>query len=107
MKLLFTTLFFLFSLLCFAQRTITLTEDMVMTETMVISEDVTYVGNGHKMICEGCQPAIEVTNGATVHFEEVYFPKVYRGWMSVSLGASVTWNSAKMRGHMRSVLPAR
>ena len=107
MKLLFTTLFALFSLLAFAQRTVTLTEDMVMTETMVITEDVTYIGNGHRMICEGCQPAIEVTNGATVHFENVYFPKSYHGWLSVSLGATVSWDSPKMRGSVSSTRRAR
>ena len=107
MKLLFTTLFSLFSLLAFAQRTVTLTEDMVMTETMVISEDVTYIGNGHRIICDGCRPAIKVTNGATVRFEGVYFPKGYQGWLRVDLGASATWNSPKMRGSVSSSRPAR
>jgi len=100
----FLTLLLLFtSIVAFAQTTVTLTEDLVLTETLVISEDTRYEGNGFSIICEGCAPAILVENSAKVHFEDVRFPKSYAKWLQVE-GAdmtNVTWNSPRMSGYIR------
>jgi hypothetical protein len=93
----------LIGLSTYGQATINLTEDLVLTETLEISEDVTYNGNGFKLICEGCNPAIRVTNGARVHFEDVKFVKSYTKWMQVQGGplGNVTWSSNRMKGYIR------
>ena len=88
----------------FGQQTIDLTEDLVLTETLVISENTTYNGNGFAISCQGCDPAILVTDGARVHFEDVRFPRVYESWLRVRGGqmADVTWDSPSMRGFIRT-----
>lgn len=103
MKTIFTALFLAFGFFAFGQATINLTEDLVLSETLLITEDVTYNGNGFKIICEGCSPAIRVENGARVHFENVFFPRVYNRWLSVEGGnmSNVTWNSPRMTGYVR------
>ena len=103
MKFIFSFLLLAISLSAYGQTTINLSEDLVLTETLVLSEDVTYNGNGFKLICEGCNPAIRVTNGARVHFEDVKFVKSYAKWMKLEgtpLG-NVTWNSNRMKGYIR------
>ncbi|MFT5998582.1 MAG: hypothetical protein ACI81P_001035 [Neolewinella sp.] len=103
MKFIFSFLLLVIGLSAFGQRPINLTEDLVLTETLVLSEDVTYNGNGFKLICEGCDPAIRVTNGARVHFEDVKFVKSYVKWMQIEGGPSgnVTWSSNHMKGYIR------
>ncbi|TXF88838.1 hypothetical protein FUA23_13395 [Neolewinella aurantiaca] len=103
MKFFFTTLLLISGLYATAQTTVNLTEDLVLTETLVIENDVTYNGNGFKIICEGCNPSIHVKNGSRVHFEDVIFKKGYQRWMIVDGGntGNVTWNSLYMRGHVR------
>ena len=103
MKFIFTFLLMVIGLSAFAQTTINFSEDLVLTETQVISEDVTYNGNGFKLICEGCNPAIRITNGAHVHFEGVKFVKSYTKWMHVDGNpmGSVTWNDNRSKGYVR------
>ncbi|WP_020568417.1 hypothetical protein [Neolewinella persica] len=103
MKFIFSSLLLVIGLSANGQTTINLSEDLVLTETLEISEDVTYNGNGFKLICEGCNPAIRVTNGARVHFEDVKFVKSYAKWMLVEGGplGSVTWSSNRMKGYIR------
>ena len=103
MKFIFSSLLLVIGLSAYAQTTINLTEDLVLTETLEISEDVTYNGNGFKLICEGCNPAILVTNGARVHFEDVIFAKSYTKWLELKgtpMG-NVTWSSNRMKGYIR------
>lgn len=104
MKTIFTAIFLAVGFFAFGQATIDLTEDLVLSETLLITEDVTYNGNGFKIICEDCSPAIRVENGARVHFENVFFPRVYNRWLSVEGGKmhNVTWNSSKMKGYIRN-----
>ncbi|MFK8164336.1 MAG: hypothetical protein AB8H12_17965 [Lewinella sp.] len=103
MKFIFSFFLLAIGSFAFGQTTINLSEDLVLTETLVISEDVTYNGNGFKLICEGCNPAIRVTNGARVHFEDVKFVKSYAKWMQVEGGplGNVTWSSNRMKGYIR------
>lgn len=103
MKSFFFTLFMAFGLSLSAQTTINLTEDLVLSETLVISEDVTYNGNGFKLICNGCEPAILVKKGIRAHFQDVKFVKTYAKWLRVEGGdmSNVTWNSNQMNGHIR------
>ncbi len=104
MKFFFTALLLACSLTAYSQLTVDLTEDLVLSETLVITEDVTYNGNGFRIVCEGCEPAILVKNGARVHFEGVFFPKNYAKWIQVegAENANVTWNSPLMRGYIRT-----
>lgn len=92
------------SFLVFGQTTIELTEDLVLTEPLVITKDVTYNGNGFKIICAGCSPAIQVKNNARVHFQDVFFPRVYNRWLSVQGGdvTNVTWESSNMDCFIRN-----
>ncbi|MEO0734017.1 MAG: hypothetical protein AAFZ52_14360, partial [Bacteroidota bacterium] len=62
-----------------------------------------YEGNGFKINCPGCSPAILVKNGAKVNFEDVRFPKTYAKWLQVEGGnmTDVTWNSPRMKGYVR------
>ena len=104
MKVLFASLLLIFTTSLFAQRTITLTADLVLTETLVIDEGVTYQGNGFRIICDDCDPMIRVTTAQPVHFENVIFDKSYDSWLRVSGEASmanVTWNSPRMQGYIR------
>lgn len=103
MKGFLTTLFFLTCFAVYGQQTITLTENLVLTETLVIDSETTYEGNGFSIICEGCNPAIRVKNGVRVHFENVLFPRTFASWLAVegSDMTNVTWNSPRMRGFMR------
>lgn len=104
MKVLFTTLLLAAGLTVYAQTTVTLTEDLVLTETLVISESTNYVGNGFSLVCDGCDPAIRVTNGSVVDFDNVLFPKTYTSWIRVEGGngmADVTWDSPRMKGYIR------
>lgn len=102
MKLFFTTTLLALGLCLTAQTTINLTEDLVLTRTLVIENDVTYNGNGFKIICNDCNPSIRVKNGARVHFQDVIFKKGYKKWLRVdgSNNGSVTWNSTFMRGYV-------
>ena len=84
----------------YAQQTITLTADLVLTETLLISEDVIYEGNGFSIICEGCEPAIRVTNEATAQFNDVRFPRVYDSWLKCDFGSRAIWDSPKMMGQI-------
>jgi len=104
MKTIFTAILLAVGFFAFGQTTIELSENLVLSETLLITEDVTYNGNGFKIICEGCSPAIRVENGARVHFQDVFFPRVYNRWLSVEGGKmqNVTWSSAKMKGYIRS-----
>ena len=81
-------------------NTITLTDDLVLTSTLVITEAVIYEGNGHAIICDGCSPAIRVENGVRVHFDNVRFPRSYSSWLYVQGGnnGTVTWDSRMMKG---------
>ena len=90
--LLFTTSFL------FAQQTISLSADLVLTETLTITEDVTYEGNGFAIRCDGCSPAIRVTNGASAEFNDVRFPRTYARWISVSGNSNASWNGSSMMG---------
>lgn len=103
MKFFFTLSLLLIGLSATAQQTIELTEDLVLTETLVIENDVTYNGNGFRIACDGCSPAIHVKNGARVHFQDVVFKKGYERWMRVQGGnnGNVTWDSNAMKGHIR------
>lgn len=100
MKNLFTALLLVLGMTAYGQTTVTLTEDLVLTETLVIEEATNYVGNGFSIICEGCEPAIHVKNGALVNFTNVTFPKSYASWLRVEGGntGNVTWDSNRMRG---------
>ena len=100
MKVLFSALLLMLGASAFGQTTITLTEDLVLTETLVITESTTYNGNGFSIICDGCDPAVYVREGAVVHFEDVRFPKTYASWLRVAGGQmrNVTWNSPRMQG---------
>lgn len=102
MKSFFFTLFMAFGLSLSAQTTINLTQDLVLSETLVLSEDVTYNGNGYKLICDGCSPAIFVKKGVRAHFQDVIFAKTYAKWLRVEGGdmSNVTWNSARMNGYI-------
>ena len=103
MKFFFISLLLVVSTSLFAQRTVTLTEDLVLTETLVIDEATTYEGNGFRIICNGCNPMIRVTTNERVHFEDVIFKKGYERWLRVSGGdmSNVTWNSSRMTGFIR------
>ncbi|MTB50617.1 hypothetical protein [Lewinella sp. W8] len=104
MKTLFTALFLLGGVAAYGQTTVTLTEDLVLSETLVISEDTNYEGNGFKIICEGCLPAIRVINGAKASFKDVIFPRNYAKWLQVDVGAGseASWNSRRMIGFIRA-----
>ncbi len=103
MKFFFTLALLAIGLSATAQQTINLTEDLVLTETLVIEDDVTYNGNGFRLICDGCNPSIRVKNGARVHFEDVIFKRGYQRWMRVDGGnnGNVTWSTPAMRGFIR------
>lgn len=103
MKTIFTAIFLAVGFFAFGQTTVELTEDLVLSETLLITEDVTYNGNGFKIICQDCSPAIRVENGARVHFQDVFFPRVYNRWLSIEGGdmTNVTWDSSKMKGYIR------
>lgn len=103
MKFFFVIPFLAFCLSATAQTTINLTEDLVLTETLVIENDVTYNGNGFRLICDGCNPSIRVKNGARVHFQDVIFKRGYQRWMRVDGGnnGNVTWETPSMRGFIR------
>lgn len=102
MKSFFFTLFLAYGLSLSAQTTINLTADLVLNETLVISENVVYNGNGFKLICEGCNPAVLVKKGIRAHFQDVKFVKTYAKWLRVEGGdmSNVTWNSNSMKGHI-------
>ena len=104
MKSLLTGLLLLVGVVAYGQTTVTLTEDLVVSETLVISEDTNYEGNGFKIICEGCLPAIRVTNGAKVHFDNVFFPRNYAKWLEVDVGtgSEASWDSRRMKGFIRA-----
>lgn len=103
MKSFLTTLLFLLCFVAYGQQTITLTENLVLTETLVIEEATTYEGNGFSIICEGCAPAIKVKNGVRVHFENVRFPKTFASWLAVEGPdmTNVSWNGPRMSGFIR------
>ncbi len=103
MKIFFTTVLLAFGAFAYGQVTINLTQDLVLTETLVINQPTTYNGNGFKLICEGCDPAIRVTNGAEVHFQDVIFAKNFVRWLQVDnpYTGQVTWNSNRMKGFIR------
>lgn len=104
MKIFFTFALVAIGLCLSAQTTIELTEDLVLTETLVLEEDVTYNGNGFRLICDGCSPSIHVKNGARVHFQDVIFKRGYQRWMLIDGGnnGNVTWDNQKMKGYIRS-----
>jgi hypothetical protein len=107
MKILFTTTLLVLGLTAYGQNIVTLTEDLVLSETLVISEDTNYEGNGFKLICEGCSPAIRVDNGSRVHFQDTFFPRVFASWLFVEGGnnGNVTWDSSRMRGQIKLTRP--
>ena len=85
---------------CCAQTTVTLTEDWVLTETYVIDENTTVIGNGFKMICNGCNPMIRVVDGAMADFQDVRFARGYESFIRVTGGeaAGARWVSPAMEG---------
>lgn len=89
-------------LTAYAQTTVTLTEDLVIAETLVIEEATNYVGNGFSIICDGCNPAILVKKDIRVNFDNVRFPKTYASWLRVEGGnmSNVTWDSPIMKGQV-------
>lgn len=103
MKGLFTTALLVLGLTAYGQTTVTLTENLVLTETLEISEATTYEGNGFAIICEGCDPAIRIAKDIRVHFENVRFPKTYQSWIQVTGGdmSNVSWNNRVMRGFIK------
>lgn len=105
MKAIFTAILLAFGFLAFGQKVIELTDNIVLKETLLITQDVTYNGNGFKIICQDCSPAIRVENGARVHFQDVFFPRVYNRWLSIEGGNmnNVTWKSSKMKGYVHNV----
>ena len=104
MKSFFTLLLLFVGMAAYGQATVTLTEDLVLTETLVISEDTNYEGNGFRITCDGCSPMIKVTGGAKVHFQDVIFTRTFTKWMEIDGGnmTDVTWNSKRMNGYIRS-----
>ncbi|MEL6143403.1 MAG: hypothetical protein AAFU67_17500 [Bacteroidota bacterium] len=84
---------FMFAPMAYGQQTITLTEDLVLTETLVINESTNYNGNGFSIICEGCNPMIMVQGGIDVNFVDVKFRRGYERWLShEGVGGTVTWS---------------
>lgn len=104
MKSLFTTLLLVLGLTAYGQTTITLTEDLVLTETLVIEVATNYVGNGFAIRCDGCNPAVFVKKDIPVNFDNVRFPKTYASWLRVEGGdmSLVTWDNILMRGSIES-----
>ncbi len=102
MKLAFTFLLLISATYLFGQQTINLSADLVLTETLVISENTTYNGNGFAIRCDGCAPAIRVTNGATATFSDVLFPKSYGSWLFIEDGSRANWSSTRMTGFIES-----
>ena len=108
---------FLFTLLlaancsAFGQTTITLTEDLVLDDTFVFTENTTIVGNGHNIVCNGCNPMIYVKNGAMVDFQDVGFAHGYSGFIRVdgATAAGARWRNERMLGSINwfPVEPAR
>lgn len=88
-----------FSTTLMGQQVINLTSDLVLTETLVITESITYEGNGNKIICEGCSPMIRVEGEVEVRFNNVIFEKTYVRWLENEAG-SVFWNGPRMRGYI-------
>ena len=91
------------SLSVFGQTTITLSADTLLTETWVIDENTTVMGNGFAVRCEGCNPIIRVENGASADFQDVVFPRPYEGFISVSGedGTRARWSNSMMEGSIR------
>lgn len=100
MKAFFITLLLAASYTAFGQTTITLTEDLILDETYVFTENATIIGNGHRMICEGCNPMIYVKNGAQVDFQNVIFARGYVGFIRLDgkSGSGAQWVSPRMQG---------
>lgn len=100
MKGLFFTLLLAASCSAFGQTTVTLTEDLVLDDTYVFTENTTIIGNGYKIICEGCRPMIYVKNGAMVDFQNVVFARGYNSFIRVDGGsaAGAQWTSPRMEG---------
>ncbi len=83
----------------YGQQVITLTEDMVLSDTWQFTENTTVIGNGFSLICENCNPMIEVAGAITVDFQDVIFDRSYTRWLRhTAKGGMVTWNSSRMRG---------
>ena len=97
----FLALFICLSAPCYAQtEVVSLTENLVLTESMAIGNDTRIEGNGFSIICESCDPVIKVENGSTLHLVDVMFPRTYRVWLRVETGGAAYWNSDRMRGHL-------
>ncbi|MEO0685681.1 MAG: hypothetical protein AAFY76_11715, partial [Cyanobacteria bacterium J06649_11] len=80
-------------------QTMTLSENLVLTETMVVSEDLTIEGNGFSIICEGCDSVFQVTETAHLQINEARFPRTYDRWIRVlSPSASAAWDLLTSRG---------
>ena len=97
--------FFFFALLLMGagavsgQTTINLTEDLVLTETLVISENTVMEGNGFNLRCDGCSPAIRVSNGADLQLNDVRMPRGYGSFITVDgPDCSASWTSPLMSG---------
>ena len=101
MKTFLSIALLLLSLSAYSQRVVTLTEDLVLTEPLVITEDMRYEGNGHRISCDDCSSAIIVKGDARVHFQDVIFKRGYRRWITVRDNAYASWESPRMKGHIR------
>lgn len=99
-KFLFTATLLLFiSVALPAQTTITLTEDLVLTETWEFTESTIVVGNGFSISCENCNPMIAIGANVDVQFDNVKFRRGYTRWMRhMGANGTVSWTSPRMNG---------
>ena len=85
--------------MAYGQQIINLTSDLVITETLLITEATVYNGNGFRITCEDCDPMIRVEGDIEVRFNNVVFTKNYTSWLENKRGA-VYWDGPRMRGKM-------